>query len=1371
MRYLLALLLALPAFAQLGFVWIRDTTGFCTITNATNDTPIQITVADVSKCTIANGTKVLTDGIMGNTIANVHAGANNTEDEYVVFTVGGLSGNTFNLLTRTGGNTVGTADGSCGGAASTHAGTCAYVRGGRVGRAVQYTRVTGPIGHFDGNSGPRTAAYVASPKANSANPSYDVLLTDATAYETNYGSIWGFEQLLSSGTGGGVGSGGGFGRMTLQSALKWKLTANAASLTLVKWAIDNPEMLLGTTACDETLDGCSNSASGMMDYTKEGAQNLLQAYSIVEDQLTTGQKQHFAKFFLNDHPWHRGGIGFTGANLTKPVFTKLHSTSGGTLTGGTGTNVSITGSGTTLTSQCAIGGMLVENQNYALPLLITAIPSNTSMTVSVNTNTMSGSGFACGPRWTDTQLGWRYFHSHYSFGTLNGSEELYPYFAPPDNGHNGSPYFPTNAGIYNNGFNNHSHTRTAADLKAGLTLCSTELTACVLAEKADAYLNDVTLPAMLSVWTPASWNGNTYQADRMLKPMLDWRMWRVNSLTSAPDPFAGTKFVTSAIDWAPWFTAPRFFPVPNGDYGAHWLDMKQVRASMLAMTNSPTSVSAQNLFWFLTTKNWDLARSAGYADGGAIISENANNYLSDQYLGWEPGTTSTPITDTTKFFEPDLAACIAKFTASRCADVDVRNMVVSRTNWGMDSETYFFGDYSGMGVRDHQGDVIGGYFHLVKNGQWLVGGDGRPNDGTEGPMGWTGTPWRSRGIPLIGSTDGTITFSLPHGTPLRWRSGDNNFMHARVDLTDLYGATSAATLVERQNFHLKGGTNDYIVDHVKAGTSSAKSFQGPYHFNLNGCGTPNSTSCVALDNTAKTAIHTQTTAGKTARLSAKVIGISGTMNITTEDADLTHGAYTGGGGYSFRWYVTPAAGNVTDAEYVTVMKPSTSTSDTLPTINYATVGSFRTLEILDGTDPKFLAFTVNGATASTASFTTTHSGTARYLIAGLTPGTYNRCTVLTGENTCSFASTSGTITVSSANSWYVAVGGSGSGSIGSPWALSTALSGASGAILPGDTVYLRAGTYGGHNVATLSGSAGNQITFRPYQPSGQAIEAVIFDRAALTDGDNASLKVDAAASYLTFRDLEFTNSNTDRRSAFDTSNPTDMRPNGFESFGHHIQFINNVIHNTGTGLSAWSTGATADASLFYGNLLFGNGWQSANPAERGHGHGVYMQNQATGSKTLRENVSFWNFNQGAQLYGSGDTGVYISGFTLDGNAAFMNGMPSLPGLDRQILVGAGQFCSNNTLTGNKVYTPIGSALQAMNLGYQNALSCRAYTVTNNYLIGGELRIVKQRSTSPTADSTFSGKTATFGNGGGISVDTILSVSGSTIADCRLWISD
>jgi hypothetical protein len=69
-----------------------------------------------------------------------------------------------------------------------------------------------------------------------------------------------------------------------------------------------------------------------------------------------------------------------------------------------------------------------------------------------------------------------------------------------------------------------------------------------------------------------------------------------------------------------------------------------------------------------------------------------------------------------------------------------------------------------------------------------------------------------------------------------------------------------------------------------------------------------------------------------------------------------------------------------------------------------------------------------------------------------------------------------------ATEFYVTPSGSssGSGSSSSPWDLQTALYGGNGAVRPGDTIWVRGGTYPGRYASTLSGTAASPIKVRAY---------------------------------------------------------------------------------------------------------------------------------------------------------------------------------------------------------------------------------------------------------------------------------------------------
>src|SRR6185437_6455784 len=125
--------------------------------------------------------------------------------------------------------------------------------------------------------------------------------------------------------------------------------------------------------------------------------------------------------------------------------------------------------------------------------------------------------------------------------------------------------------------------------------------------------------------------------------------------------------------------------------------------------------------------------------------------------------------------------------------------------------------------------------------------------------------------------------------------------------------------------------------------------------------------------------------------------------------------------------------------------------------------------------------------------------------------------------------------------WYVAPNGSsgGTGSASAPWDLTTALSGASGRVQPGDTIWLRAGTYGSGEGrsdyhATLNGTASAPIIVRQYPG----------ERATI----NGDIAVDGSNTWYWGFELENTNTATQ-----------DIQ--GINSHCPGCRFINLVVHD------------------------------------------------------------------------------------------------------------------------------------------------------------------------------------------------------------------
>ena len=209
-------------------------------------------------------------------------------------------------------------------------------------------------------------------------------------------------------------------------------------------------------------------------------------------------------------------------------------------------------------------------------------------------------------------------------------------------------------------------------------------------------------------------------------------------------------------------------------------------------------------------------------------------------------------------------------------------------------------------------------------------------------------------------------------------------------------------------------------------------------------------------------------------------------------------------------------------------------------------------------------------------------------------------------------------------SWYADPNGlaANTGAINSPWDLKTALCKHS-TIQPGDTLYLRGGTYHtywGYNLdgyeciwrSSLAGSANAPIKVMSYPG-----EWAILDSGVGTLVNWVTLEV--YGQYTWFQNLEIMDSNPTR---YDTSTDTWTVSSGKNAgiemgagdpavvgYTPGLKCINCLIHDTTCGMDIYRAGSGAEA---YGNIISYNGWEGA---DRAHGHGLYTQNSGGAQNT------------------------------------------------------------------------------------------------------------------------------------------------------------
>jgi len=206
------------------------------------------------------------------------------------------------------------------------------------------------------------------------------------------------------------------------------------------------------------------------------------------------------------------------------------------------------------------------------------------------------------------------------------------------------------------------------------------------------------------------------------------------------------------------------------------------------------------------------------------------------------------------------------------------------------------------------------------------------------------------------------------------------------------------------------------------------------------------------------------------------------------------------------------------------------------------------------------------------------------------------------------------VVTATGNQWYVTPTGSstGDGSINKPWNLQTALNHPA-SVKPGDTIWLREGTYKGVVTSYLKGTATARITVRAYP--GEKVKIDLYD------GSPAKFEYFSVHSdYVDYRDLEILNTGPGLRSSSElgqTGAIAELR-GSLDIDGVNNRIINSIIHDVSNGIGFWKQ---ATGGEIYGSIIYHNGWYSP-PAQQGHG--IYTQNYDTAVKYYRENIIFNN---------------------------------------------------------------------------------------------------------------------------------------------------
>jgi len=270
------------------------------------------------------------------------------------------------------------------------------------------------------------------------------------------------------------------------------------------------------------------------------------------------------------------------------------------------------------------------------------------------------------------------------------------------------------------------------------------------------------------------------------------------------------------------------------------------------------------------------------------------------------------------------------------------------------------------------------------------------------------------------------------------------------------------------------------------------------------------------------------------------------------------------------------------------------------------------------------------------------------------------------------------------------------GTIDRPLDLPTALTNASGRIHPGDTVWLRGGTYHGNFRSQLTGTASKPIVVRQY-PGERAI----------IDGGGVSTTPSTWAvygQYSVFWGFEFTNSDPNRVLA-----DTERRANVIANYANHTKYVNLVLHDG--GVAFYNESPYYDVEIV-GCVIYNVGYQRT---DRGHSHAIYIRSN-TGPVTARDNIMFSGFGYGVHVFTNPGEGE-LNNVRIEGNIAFNMGTLSTNSNSDNILFGGDAYSTGGVVKSNYTYESPGVTAKNVQVGYGATLN-GSVQVLDNYFAGG-----------------------------------------------------
>jgi hypothetical protein len=289
-----------------------------------------------------------------------------------------------------------------------------------------------------------------------------------------------------------------------------------------------------------------------------------------------------------------------------------------------------------------------------------------------------------------------------------------------------------------------------------------------------------------------------------------------------------------------------------------------------------------------------------------------------------------------------------------------------------------------------------------------------------------------------------------------------------------------------------------------------------------------------------------------------------------------------------------------------------------------------------------------------------------------------------------------------AKTYHVTTNGTnnGDGSEEKPWDLNTAFSKVS-PVSYGDNILLHHGTYYGSYYCYINYYKTNvedgYVVVKPFEN-----DIVVFDGS----GNDGVASINDYGKYVIWENLIITNSSNDLRYIEETGSWPETFNNsaGITSGGDHCEYHNLIIHNvTDSGIESWWQNK---GGVINGCIIYNVGWRAP---DRGHGHGIYMQNfEEFGNKNVRKNIIFNANAYSYKVYGEhgamNNVNIYDNIFFNAGAPAYDNGLNFLGG-------GSGGDPTDLTFVQNYIYQDSTIGAGGVRFGYEG--SNYRFKVENN----------------------------------------------------------